>query len=347
MTTTAPVLVTGATGFIASRLVEQLLSRGYRVRGTVRSLRKPGDVDRLRQLPGAAERLELVEADLTAPGSFDAPAAGCDVVMHTASPYVISVSDPQRDLVDPAVNGTRDVLQAARRAGSIRRVVLTSSFAAVTDEPDAGRVLTEQDWNEKSSLTRNPYYFSKTLAERAAWTFMREQSPAFDLVAINPFMVIGPSLVASLNESNKMLRDFLAGAFPAILSLSLGYVDVRDVAEAHVRAMETPAASGRYLCAGDVLSMRQTVDLLRANGYGRYRLPAFGLDSAFGTAVMKALAWTQSPGVASFLRTNLGRVPRYDTTRIRTELGLHFRPAAQSILETIPDLLAWGHLETR
>lgn len=342
--TTAPVLVTGATGFVASRLIEQLLARGYRVRGTVRSVKKPGDVERLRQLPGAAERLELVEADLTAPGSFDAPAAGCEVVMHTASPYVIDVRDPQRDLVDPAVQGTREVLGAAARAGSVRRVVLTSSFAAVTDEPDAAHVLTEADWNEKSSLTRNPYYYSKTLAEKAAWAFVSEQSPSFDLVVINPFMIIGPSLVASLNESNKLVRDIMTGTFPAIVSLTLGYVDVRDVATAHIKAMETPSAHGRYLCAGDVMSMRELVALLNAHGYGRYKVPSFGLDSPLGTSIMRVAALTQSRGAASFLRTNLGRVPRYDTAKIRSELGMTFRPAAESVLDTIPDLIKWGHL---
>ena len=345
--TAAPVLVTGATGFVASRLVEQLLVRGYRVRGTVRSAKKPGDVDRLRQLPGAAERLELVEADLTVPGSFAAPAMGCEVVMHAASPYVINVKDPQRDLVNPAVQGTRDVLGAAVQAGSVRRVVLTSSFAAVTDEPDATHVLTEADWNEKSSLTRNPYYYSKTLAEKAAWSFVSENAPSFDLVAINPFTIIGPSLVASLNESNKLVRDIMTGTFPAIVSLTLGYVDVRDVALAHIKAMETPAAHGRYLCAEDVMSMRELVTLLRAHGYGRYKLPSLGLDSPFGTSFMRLAALTQSRGAASFLRTNLGRVPRYDATRIRTELGMTFRPAAESVLDTVPDLIKWGHLPAR
>lgn len=341
---TGRILVTGATGFIASRIIEHLLAHGRATRGTVRSIRKPGDVDRLRQLPGAAERLELVEADLVRPGSFDAATVGCDVVMHTASPYAISVKDPQRDLVDPAVNGTREVLEACERAGSVRRVILTSSFAAVTDAPDSSRVLTDADWNEQSSLSRNPYYYSKTMAEKAAWAFVTERRRSFDLVAINPYMVIGPSLVSSLNESNKLLRDLLSGVYPAIVGLSLGFVDVRDVADAHIRAMDTAAARGRYLCAGDVMSLRQIVEILRSNGYARYRLPKMGLDSAFGNALTKLTAFTQPSGVASFLRTHVGRVPRYDTTRARTELGVAFRPAAQSLLDTVPDLERWGHL---
>ena len=192
--TTAPVLVTGATGFIASRIVEQLLAAGYLVRGTVRSLKKPRDVDRLRTLPFAAERLELVEADLTHLGSFDTPAAGCGAVIHTASPYALTVNDPLTDLIGPALNGTRNVLAACAKTSTVKRVVLTSSMAAVTDEPDSARTLTEADWNAKSSLSRNPYYYSKTLAERAAWEFVAQEKPGFDLVAINPFMVIGPSL---------------------------------------------------------------------------------------------------------------------------------------------------------
>ncbi|MBM3770398.1 MAG: aldehyde reductase [Acidimicrobiia bacterium] len=338
------VLVTGATGFIASRIIERLLARGHRVRGTVRSPKKPGDIDRLRELTGARERLDLVESDLILPASFDAAAVGCDVVMHTASPYAIDVSDARGELVDPAVNGTREVLAAASRAGSVRRVVLTSSMAAVTDEPD-DRVLTEADWNTKSSLDRNPYYYAKTMAERAAWAFMEESKPPFDLVAINPFMVIGPSVTASLNTSNRLLLiDLLKGTYPGILSLTWGIVDVRDVAEAHVRAMEVADAHGRYLCVGEAMSMRQVVTLLKSSGYGGHKLPALSLDSGIATAIIKLAAVTQQKGTGSYLRSHLGRVPRYDTTKIRTELGVTFRPGAETILDTVRDLQRWGHL---
>lgn len=344
MPVTTPILVTGATGFIAAHIVNQLLEGGYRVRGTVRSLRKPGDIDALKALPGASERLELVEADLTRPGSFDGPASGCAFVMHTASPYVLTVADPQRDLVDPAVKGTREVLAAAQRAGTVTRVVLTSSMAAITDEPERARVLTEADWNEKSSLDRNPYYYSKTLAEKAAWTFMEEAPRAFDLVSINPFMVIGPSLTSSLNTSNQMLVDLLKGTYPGIVSLTWGMVDVRDVAAAHIQAMTSTSARGRYICAADTISMREVVDLLRTNGFSRYRLPRIGLDSPIATALVKAMVFTQPKGAATYLRTHLGRVPRYDTAKIRRDLSLSFRPVPQSILETMADLDRWGHL---
>jgi dihydroflavonol-4-reductase len=192
------VTVTGAAGFIAAHVVRELLERGYRVRGTVRRLKQPAELAHLTGLPGAAERLTLVEADLMTPGAFDAAVQGATYVLHTASPYTLDVKDPARDLVDPARRGTENVLEAAARAGGVRRVVVTSSMAAITDEPGGDHVLTEADWNVKSSLTRNPYYHSKTVAERAAWTFMDERKPAFDLVVVNPFVVIGPSLSPGL-----------------------------------------------------------------------------------------------------------------------------------------------------
>lgn len=341
---TEPILVTGATGFIAAHIVKQLLDGGCHVRGTVRSLKNSSGVDPLKALPGGSDRLELVEADLTRPGSFDAPARGCGYIIHTASPYVLTVADAQRDLVAPAVNGTREVLAAALRAGTVRRVVLTSSMGALTDEPDRAHVLTEADWNEKSSLDRNAYYYSKTLAERAAWAFMEEEPRPFDLVVINPFMVIGPSLTPSLNTSNQVFVDLMKGTYPWILGLAWGMVDVRDVAAAHILAMTSPSANGRYICAGDTMTMREVVGLLRSHGFDTDRLPTIRLDSSIGSALVRALAFTQSTGAASYLRTHVGRMPRYDTTKIRTHLGMTFRPIRQAILQTMSDLERWGHL---
>ena len=251
------VCVTGATGFVASRIVEALLARGHRVRGTVRRL--DGEAARrLRTLPGA-DRLELVAADLLQAGAFGPAVEGMESVIHTASPYSINVIDPASALVEPAVAGTRRVLEAAAAVPGVKRVVVTSSMAAITDEPDESHVLTEADWNTKSSITRNPYYFSKTLAEKEAWTFVERERPAWDLVVINPFMVIGPSLVPSLNLSNKILVDLLAGAYPGVMNLAWGIVDVRDVALAHVAAMDKPEARGRYICANETVTMRELV----------------------------------------------------------------------------------------
>ncbi|MGQ3356291.1 MAG: SDR family oxidoreductase [Phreatobacter sp.] len=338
------IAVTGATGFIASHTIALLLEAGHHVCGTVRSLARPDAHAFLTGLPGAAERLTLVEADLLAPSSFDAAVAGCDTVLHMASPYVMTVADAQRDLVDPAVQGTLNVLRACARAPSVRRVVVTSSMAAVTDEPDKSVLLTEANWNTTSSLTRNPYYFSKAEAERAAWSFVEGEKPAFDLVTINPFVVIGPSLTPQLNTSNAIIADLLSGKYPGIIDLTWGMVDVRDVALAHVRAAETPGASGRYLCAGDTVTMREVVGILRGLDVPGQRLPSLGMDNAVGSLLVRLMSYTQPGGVGSYLRSHVGRAPRYDTTKIRRDLGLSFRDIRQSIVDTVADMTRWGHV---
>lgn len=344
LATAAPVCVTGAAGYIASHLIAQLLARGYRVRGTVRSLKKEKDLAHLRALPGAAERLELVEADLMKAGSFDGAVAGCAYVMHTASPYVLNAKDPQKDLVDPAVNGTITVLESAKKSGSVKRVILTSSMAAITDEPDSDKVLTEADWNDKSTLDRNAYYYSKTLAERAGWAFVEREKPGFDLIVINPFLVVGPSLSMAVNASPQIFVDMLGGVYPGILNLTWGFVDVRDVAKAHILAMETPAAQGRYLCANATLSMREVVTMLVESGYNDRKLPSLGMDCTLGDYVIRFSSYLQPKGVGSYLRTHIGRVPRFDHGKIVRELGLAFTPLRDSVLDTVADLERWGHL---
>jgi dihydroflavonol-4-reductase len=338
----APVCVTGASGFIASHLVQLLLAAGYRVRGTVRDASQRDRYPYLTGAPGA-ERLELAGADLLAPESFRDAVAGCEQVVHMASPYVLDVKDPQTDLVAPAVQGTRAVLEACTAAGTVKRVVLTSSMAAITDEPE-DRVLTEADWNEKSSLTRNPYYYSKTLAEREAWRFMEAQRPGFDLVVINPFLVIGPSLVPSINTSNQLFVDLLTGKYPGIMNVAWGFVDVRDVALAHQRAIEQPAAHGRYICAADTMTMRQVVELLRDAGHGEYRLPRIGLDCEVGDFMVRLSSYFYPRGTGSYLRTHVGRTPRFDNGKIQRELGLHFRPLEATIRDTVADLVRWQHV---
>ncbi|MCC6808150.1 MAG: aldehyde reductase [Deltaproteobacteria bacterium] len=336
------VCVTGASGFIATQLVKALLEGGYRVRGTVRD---PKKADVLRGLDGAKDRLELVAADLLDADSMQKAIAGTHVVMHTASPYVITVKDPQRDLVDPALKGTEHALAACRAAG-VKRVVLTSSCAAITDAPD-GRVLTEADWNEKSSLTRNPYYYSKTVAERAAWAFVEKEKPSFDLVTINPALVIGPSLIRALNPSSGVIADLLNGKQPAVVRLEWGIVDVRDVAKAHILAMETASAKGRYICTAGMLDMSSLVATLKKHGLGKGKLPKLSLASPVGDVVAKIFSYTQPKGIGQYVRTNVGGKLIYDNQKIVRELAMRFRAIEESIVETAADLAKWGHVEAR
>lgn len=345
--TETPVCVTGASGFIASRLVSDLLERGYTVRGTVRDASQKEKYDYLTQLPGADQRLELVSADLMQPESFAPAVAGCEYVLHTASPYVVTVDDPQTELVDPAVKGTRAVLDAVAATPEVKRVVLTSSVAAISDEPTTGKRFSEEDWNNDSSLKRNPYYYSKVCAERSAWEFLQESERQFDMVAINPSLVLGPSLTSSLNESNKILVDLLSGAYPGIISVAWGMVDVRDVSLAHILAMENGGAEGRYLCSNDTISMREMVKLLHELGYSQYKLPKLGLDNAFGSGIVKIASIFQPSGVRSYLRTNLNRLPKYDNSKIKAELGMEFRALRDSVKDLVEDLFRWGHVERR
>ena len=339
-----PVLVTGASGFIASHIVSQLLAAGYRVRGTVRDKSKTARHAHITGLPGAGDRLELVEADLLTPEAFDEPIKGCEIVIHTASPFQLDVGDPQRDLVDPAVNGTVSVLQSCADAGSVRRVVLTSSAAAITDQAD-GHLNTEADWNNRSSLTRNPYYYSKTLAEQAAWNLVEQSGTTFDLVAMNPFGVIGPSLGPEVNTSHDIIIGFTNGRVPGILAIEWPLADVRDVARAHILAMEKANAAGRYIVAAGTRTIRQVLDVLRANGWGeRYRLPSISLDRGIGTPLSKIVARFQRSGTRDYLMNHLGGSMRFDNSKVKTELGLEFRDIDQTILETMNDLERWGHL---
>lgn len=341
--TTAPVLVTGASGFIATHIVEQLLDAGYSVRGTVRDPEKASRHGYLSALD-RSENLELVAADLTTEGAFEEAAKAVEYVLHTASPYIVSVKDPQRDLVDPAVRGTLSVLQACHASPSVKRVVITSSVAAITDEPD-GTVLTEAMWNTKSTLKRNPYSYSKTLAERAAWQFMEDENPGFDLVVVNPFMVIGPEHSNSVNTSNGILVDWTTPRSPLILDLEIGVVDVRDVAAAHLAAMTTPSASGRYLCAADTMTWREMIDVM-AKDFPDLRRPRISADGPMGTRIAKMMSVFQPAGVRGYLLTNLGRETTLDNSKIRKELGVEFRPLGETLRDTFNDLIESGKIKT-
>ncbi|WP_313670605.1 aldehyde reductase [Sandarakinorhabdus sp.] len=335
------VLVTGANGFIASHITKLLLEQGFAVRGTVRNPSNLEAVGFLKALPSAGN-LELVSADLNDEGAFSSYTEDVDYVIHAASPFFIDVEDVERDLVRPAVRGTVSALEAAAKSTRVKRVILTSSMAAVTDAPD-DRVLTEADWNEKSSAKRNPYYYSKTQAERAAWAFINRDNIGFDLVVINPFMVAGPSLSTGISTSNQLFIDIANGQYPALMALNWGFVDVRDVAQAHVRAMTAPNAKGRYICSAGNMDMHQITDIMRSAGV-RGKLPFFDMSGQLGTAAMKLLSHFQPSGIGSYLRTHLGSVPHFENSKIRRDLGIEFRDVEETICDTVNDLIEWGHL---
>ncbi|XP_028096245.1 cinnamoyl-CoA reductase 1-like [Camellia sinensis] len=258
------VCVTGASGYIASWLVKLLLLRGYTVRASVRNPNDPKKTEHLLALDGAKERLHLFQADLLVEGSFDPIIDGCEGVFHTASPVHFSVTDPQVELIDPALKGTVNVLRSCAKVPSIKRVVLTSSTAAVICNR---KMLTpglhvDETWFSDPLFCKESklwYQLSKTLAEEAAWKFAKENG--IDLTVINPGWVFGPLLQPTLNATVEVVLNVINGAksFP---NASYGWVDVRDVANAHIQAFEIPSASGRYCVVNGVAHFSEVVKIL-------------------------------------------------------------------------------------
>ncbi|HET6415553.1 MAG TPA: NAD-dependent epimerase/dehydratase family protein, partial [Polyangiales bacterium] len=250
-----PFVVTGASGYAASWVVHELLSRGATVRATVRD---PSNQDKCHHLldmaAGLPGTLELVKADLLEPGSFDRAVRGAGAVIHTASPFLIGkIKDANAQLIAPAVQGTRNVLESVNKADSVSKVVLTSSVAAIygdaCDLADApGDRFTEDDWNKTSTAEHQPYNRSKTLAEKAAWDMQRAQS-RWKLATINPGFILGPSKTPRADsESIKLMADMIRGVYKfGAPPLCFGIVDVREVAKAHVEAAIRPEAEGRHI----------------------------------------------------------------------------------------------------
>lgn len=344
-----PVLVTGATGYVAGRLVERLLAEGITVHATVRN---PDDAVKTRHLRELGVRspgdIVFFKADLLQPGSFREAMLGCSAVFHTASPFVTKVSDPQRDLVEPALNGTRNVLETVNEVESVQRVVLTSSVVAMYgDNCDLrtapGGVLTEALWNTSSSLHHNPYGYSKTLAEREAWEIQKRQS-RWDLVVVNPSLVIGPGIDANAtSESLSVVRQLGNGRMAmGAPHFELGVVDVRDVAEAHYLAAFRPEAEGRHIVSGHNSSLLQLAQVLRGE---------FGSDFPFPKRTLpKLLVWLAAPAggfTRAYVRRNVGYPFRADNSKSRSALGLKYRPLDTSIVELFEQLVAAGQIKRR
>jgi nucleoside-diphosphate-sugar epimerase len=342
------VMVTGGGGYIASWIVSQLLESGVRVHATVRSLKAEDKIAHLEAMqeehPG---RLELFEADLGIVGSFDQAAIGCDALIHCASPFFISnIKDARKELINPAREGTLNVLQAASRAGSIRRVVLTSSVAAIhTDNSDwqakESGILDEEDWNTTANEKYQPYSYSKTLAERAAWEYAAGQDQ-FSLVVINPSFVIGPSR-SSRGDSTSVstIARFFSGELKmGVPDLRFGMVDVRDAARAHILALENSEARGRFILMGESLSFPRVAEILRER---------YGEALKTGTRVLpKFLFYLIGPFLGfswSYVRKNYAVPVKLDTSRSREILGLEYRSIRDSILEHAEKIISDGLVE--
>ncbi|BBD99680.1 hypothetical protein SAMIE_1031810 [Sphingobium amiense] len=273
------MLVTGATGYVAGWVVKMLLDAGITVHATVRD---PLDVRKVGHLQAMADAapgtIRLFKADLLEPGSHRDAMQGCRIVMHTASPFLAPsrISDPQRDVVDPALKGTRDILETANRVASVERIVVTGSIIAIAD-PQSTRdnARTEADWNESATLETGAYALSKVLAEREAWKIAAEQN-RWKLVVINPGFVVGPGVSASQTSASfDYFRALVDGTYKdGVPSFDVGTVDVRDVADAHMRAAFISEAEGRHIVFNEILSLNEKVRILKAElGEEKYSFP--------------------------------------------------------------------------
>jgi nucleoside-diphosphate-sugar epimerase len=260
----SPVLVTGGSGYLGTRLIAALLRDERPVRATVRSLDSEDDVRTAVRRGGADDSgLEIVAAALTADEGWVAAAAGCEEVHHTASPMI--QTDDLDEVIVPARDGTLRVLTAARDAGA-RRVVLTSSFAAVGYTPKPGAEYTEADWTNPDTPGLPAYPLSKTIAERTAWDFVEREGGDTELVVVNPTFILGPTLTTRARSSVQIVKAMLDGTMPVVRRQRFGVADVRDVADLHIRAMAAPNAAGkRYLALADgpTISFLQIAQILR------------------------------------------------------------------------------------
>jgi dihydroflavonol-4-reductase len=317
------VLVTGGSGFLGTQLVAALLKDGRQVRATVRSLDSEAEV-RAAVRRGAADDsgLEVVAARLTADEGWAAAAAGCAEVHHTASP-MIQPGNPDEVIV-PAHEGTLRVLRAARAAGA-RRVVLTSSFAAVGYSPKPGAEYTEADWTDPGTPGLAPYPRSKAIAERTAWDFAAHERGGTELVVVNPTFILGPTLTSHARSSLQLIKAMLDGTMPVVPRQRFGIADVRDVADLHIRAMAAPEAAGRrYLALADgpTISYLELAQILRGRlGPLAERVPT---EEAPG------------PEPARLIIHN---------DRAKQELGWRPRPAESTIVETAESLRDLGLLK--
>jgi len=330
-----PVMVTGATGYVAGWLVKRLLDAGITVHAPVRN---PDNIQSLKYLNMLASNskgtIKYFKADLLREGSYAEAMKDCELVFHTASPFINKVKDPQKDLVDPALIGTKNVLASVNNTPSVKRVVLTSSCAAIIgDAIDClsypNEIATEAQWNITSTLDHQPYSYSKTVAERAAWE-INQQQLRWDLVVINPSLVIGPGInPQSTSESFNLVRQLGDGNMKmGAPEFYIGVVDVRDLAEAHFNAGFFPDALGRHIISAGETSFLELSLILQKKYGNQYPLPKKTLP--------KFLVWLMAP-MAGFKRKmiarNVGYHWRVDPTKSIKELGVKYRPVEESIVD--------------
>jgi nucleoside-diphosphate-sugar epimerase len=338
------VLVTGGSGFIGSHCIVQLLAAGHSVRTTVRSSRREADVRALLKEGGAepGDRLTFALADLESDTGWSEAVSGCEYVLHVASPFPASLPKHEDELIVPAREGALRVLRASRDAG-VKRVVLTSSFAAVGyGQAPRSTPFDETSWTDPAGPNVQPYAKSKTLAERAAWDFMASEGSALELSVVNPVGVFGPVLGRDYSTSILLVQRLMDGSMPGCPRLVFGVVDVRDVADLHLRAMTHPAAKGeRFLSvAGDFMSILAIATVIKKRmGAAARRVPTRQLPNW-----MVRLAAMADPAVKQIV-PELGKAKNATAEKAIRILGWAPRSNEDAIAATAESLVRLGLLK--
>lgn len=339
------VLVTGGTGFVGAHCVLQLLQKGYKVRTTLRSMSKKDNVLAMMKVGGVStfENLEFIETDLAKDTNWDLAVKDCDYVLHVASPIYLRIPKDENEMIVPAVEGTIRVLRAARDAG-VKRVVITSNFGAVGySEKHPTRIITEESWTDPNEKGLGAYLKSKVFAERAAWNFMEKEGGAMELSVINPAGIFGPSLGPEISSGFQLLKMLLDGSMRWVPNIPMGIVDVRDVADLHIRAMTDPKASGeRFLAvSGGVMTLQEIAVLLKES---------MG-DAAKNVSIRKLPDWIVRLAavfnpVAKNVAPQLGKNKNASYEKARTLLGWLPGNNEDAILASAESLIRFGIIKS-
>ena len=338
------VLVTGGSGFIGAHCIVQLLAAGHTVRTTVRNLKREPEVRAMLKEGGAdaGEKLTFYAADLEKDAGWPEAVAGCDYVLHVASPFPATVPKDENELIVPAREGALRVLRASRDAG-VKRVVLTSSYAAIGyGHPPQTAPFDETSWTNPDAGDVLPYVKSKTFAERAAWDFIKKEGAALELSVVNPVAVLGPALGSDFSPSIFLVQRLMDGAMPGCPRISFGLVDVRDVADLHIRAMKDPAAQGeRFLAvAGDFVSMRDIAMTLKNRmGDAAKKVPTRELPN-----LLVRVAALFDPAVKQIL-PELGKPKNGTNAKAKRVLGWAPRSNEKCVVATAESLIKLGLLK--
>ncbi len=329
------ICVTGAAGFVGSHIIRQLLAAGSCVRGTVRN---PDDRTKRAHLDKLADaypgQLEVIGADLLRPGSFEQAMSGCVGLIHTATAVLVTASDPQRAIVDVAVEGTKNVLHTAAKCTDIKSVVMTSSISAIMSfgRPQ-GTTFSEADWCDSADLRVDPYGHAKALSEKQLWIFADAHKDRVRVTSINPGYILGPALAAHhVDGSLSTLRDLVQRNYPACPRMLFWLADVRDVATAHLRALDRPAADGQRIIVADTRKWLQEIAQVLSS---KHKVPLRNLPDF---VAMLAAIFDRRLSFG-YMRAFVGYDYNLALDRAKTILDLEYRDANASILETAATMI--------